>query len=136
MIEEKLKKLIIERYGSLVAFSEKIGLPNSTIDSILRRGIGKGKVENVISICKELQISIDGLRHNVIKPVTFENISREEFENHTHKKCEKPEKISAKELFDKTRYLVSITEDLSDKEKQHFLLSIELIENNSKSKEN
>ena len=76
MIEEELKKLIIERYGSLVAFSEKIGLPNSTIDSILRRGIGKGKVENVISICKELQISIDGLRHNVIKPVTFENISR------------------------------------------------------------
>ena len=45
MIEDKIKNLIVERYGSLVAFSEKIGLPNSTIDSILRRGIGKGKVE-------------------------------------------------------------------------------------------
>lgn len=133
MIEEELKKLIIERYGSLVAFSEKIGLPNSTIDSILRRGIGKGKVENVISICKELQISIDGLRHNVIKPVTFENISREEFEKIS---LDKFKNISRKELFDKTKYLISITEDLSDKEKQHLLLSIELIEDNSKSKEN
>lgn len=131
MIEDEIKKLIMERYGSLVAFSEKIGLPNSTIDSILRRGIGKGKVENVILICKELQISIDGLRHNVIKPVRFENISREEFENII---LEKLDKITATELFDKTKYLISITEDLSDKEKQYLLLSLKLIESSSKSK--
>lgn len=107
MIEKEIKNLIIERYGSLVAFSEKAGLPNSTIDSILRRGIGKANVENVMLMCKELQISIDALRHNVIKPVTFENISQTE-------------------LAAQTKYLISITEGLSDKKKQHLLSTIEL----------
>lgn len=82
-------------------------------------------------ICKELQISIESLRHNVIKPVTYENISREEYENITR---EKLEKISAKELFDKTKYLISITEDLDENDKQYLLLSIKLIEDSSKSK--
>lgn len=123
MIENEIKNLIIERYGSLVAFSEKIGLPNSTIDSILRRGIGKANVENVMLICKELQISIYGLRHNVIKPAKYENITREEFENISHKGNEK---ISRKELAEKTKYLISITYDLSDKKKQHLLSTIEL----------
>ena len=123
MIEQQIKDLIIERYGSLVAFSEKIGLPNSTIDSILRRGIAKANVENVMTICKELQISIDGLRHNIIRPVAYEKISREEFEKYSHKGNEK---ISRKELAEKTKYLISITYDLSDKKKQHLLSTIEL----------
>lgn len=107
MVEEEIKKLIIERYGSVAAFSDKVGLPNSTMDSILRRGLGKANVENVMRICKELQISIDGLRHGIIKPVTFKNISQSE-------------------LAFQTKYLISITEGLSEKKKQHLLSTIEL----------
>ncbi len=123
MIEEKIKNLIIERYGSLVAFSEKIGLPNSTIDSILRRGIGKGKVENVMLICNELQISIDGLRHNVIKPVTFENPSRNEVEKTLR---EQVEKLSRQERAKLTKHIISFDEDVSDKEKKLLLSNIDL----------
>lgn len=123
MIEEKIKNLIIERYGSLVAFSEKIGLPNSTIDSILRRGIGKGKVENVMLICKELQISIDGLRYGIIKPVTFINTSREEIESIAHKGLEN---LSRKEAAEITKHIISFAEDVSDKEKKHLLSSIDI----------
>ena len=123
MIEEKIKNLIIERYGSLVAFSEKIGLPNSTIDSILRRGIGKGKVDNVMLICNELQISIDGLRHNVVKPVTFENPSRNEVEKTLR---EQVEKLSRQERAKLTKHIISFDEDVSDKEKKLLLSNIDL----------
>lgn len=60
-VESNLKNLIIERYGTVKAFSQSVGLPNSTLDSIFRRGILKASVTNVIKICDELGISADGL---------------------------------------------------------------------------
>ena len=60
-VESDLKNLIIERYGTVKAFSQSVGLPNSTLDSIFRRGILKASVTNVIKICDELGISADGL---------------------------------------------------------------------------
>lgn len=61
MGEEKLKKKILERYGSIRQFSLKIGVPHTTIDSILKRGIINSNVGNVIKICKELDVSIEKL---------------------------------------------------------------------------
>ena len=43
------------------AFSEKIELPNSTIDSIFRRGVNNASITNIIKICKALEISADAL---------------------------------------------------------------------------
>ncbi|MBE6145031.1 MAG: hypothetical protein E7171_00255 [Firmicutes bacterium] len=107
MIENELKDLIIERYGSLTAFTDKIGLPYSTIDSILRRGIGKANLNNIMIMCEELQISIDGLKHNRIIPITFQKLTRQE-------------------LARQTKYLIADNQELSDKQKQHLILSIEL----------
>lgn len=61
MLEEKLKKLIIDKYGSVRRFSFKIDIPYTTVDSILKRGIDNSNVGNVIKICKALNISIDNL---------------------------------------------------------------------------
>lgn len=61
MFEDKLKNLIIEKYGSIRQFSFKIDIPYTTVDSILKRGIDNSNVGNVIKICKALNISIDTL---------------------------------------------------------------------------
>lgn len=60
-IEEKLKKLIIERYGTMIDFARVLDIPNSTLQSIMNRGIHKASINNVIKICSALHISTDGL---------------------------------------------------------------------------
>ena len=108
MIEKEIKELIIERYGTLAAFTEKIGLPYSTLNSILKSDIGKANLKNVMLICEELQISIDALRHNRIVPsVTYKGLSR-------------------KDLARQLKYLIDDADGLSDKKKQYLLSTIEL----------
>lgn len=65
-IEQQLKVLINQRYGTAKAFSEKIGMPNSTLDNIFRRGIANSSVTNIIKICNGLSISADGLAEGKI----------------------------------------------------------------------
>ena len=47
-LESKIKELIISRYGSLKKFSEKINMPWTTLDSILKRGIANSNIKNVL----------------------------------------------------------------------------------------
>ncbi|WP_341636410.1 XRE family transcriptional regulator [Staphylococcus casei] len=54
--EKDLKRLMENKSGSVKAFSEDIGLAYTTVRSILERGIFNAKVENVIKICKGLNI--------------------------------------------------------------------------------
>lgn len=56
MNEQQVKTLIIERYGSIRAFSEFVDIPNSTVVSILERGFLNSKLKNVFAICKALNI--------------------------------------------------------------------------------
>jgi transcriptional regulator with XRE-family HTH domain len=53
---------LIEKTGlSKKAFAEKIGLPPTTLRSMLERGIGNASVDNVIKVCKGLGITIENL---------------------------------------------------------------------------
>lgn len=67
-IEDRLKELIIERYGSVIDFSKEIDMANSTLASILSRGIHKASIGNIIKICNALEISADGLAMDMIMP--------------------------------------------------------------------
>jgi predicted XRE-type DNA-binding protein len=67
-IEEQLKVLIIKQYGTLGTFTKKIGMPQSTFATIMRRGIHRASVDNIIIICKELDISADYLAQDKIVP--------------------------------------------------------------------
>lgn len=67
-IEDKLKELILSRYKSLREFSQVIDMPYSTLDTILKRGIDKASIGNIIKICQELHISADELANNRIVP--------------------------------------------------------------------
>lgn len=67
--EDELKRLIVSRYGSMLNFTKKVGLSNSTVATILTRGIGTASVTNVIKMCKELGISTDKLAYGEIVPI-------------------------------------------------------------------
>ena len=75
MLEDKIKELIIEKYGSVRQFALKIDVPYTTIDSILKRGIDNSNVSNVIKMCKALGISVDkSIESNeIISNLTFDN---------------------------------------------------------------
>ena len=66
MIEEKIKNIIIDRYGSVRRFADKIHVPYTTIDTILKRGMLNSNVLNVIKICNELGIDVDELANNKV----------------------------------------------------------------------
>lgn len=75
MLEEQLKKIIIDKYGSIRKFAMKIDVPYTTIDSILKRGIDNSNVGNVIKMCKELNLSVDKLvdENEIIDIINFDN---------------------------------------------------------------
>ena len=68
MIEDVLRDLIVEKFGSVVAFARHLGVPNSTIASILQRGVRNASVTNVVRICNALGISADELAEGRITP--------------------------------------------------------------------
>ncbi|MBR2558103.1 MAG: helix-turn-helix transcriptional regulator [Methanobrevibacter sp.] len=65
--EEKLKNYIISKHGSVRKFAPLTGLPYSTIQSILRRGIENCNVQNIQQICDALNISSTDLLNGIIK---------------------------------------------------------------------
>ena len=82
-IEQKLKELIVSRYGSMVNFSRATGIANSTLATILKRGINKANINNIFLICKELGISATALSDGEIKkaeenPKKYEYIDLQE----------------------------------------------------------
>lgn len=62
--EEFIKQLIISKYGTIKNFSKFINVPYTTICSILERSIGKAGIDNVIKICKGLEISPEQLSND------------------------------------------------------------------------
>ena len=60
-VEMELKQLILSKYGSLSDFCKKIGLPWTTLDSILKRGVEKANIKNILKITTELGIDVESL---------------------------------------------------------------------------
>ena len=60
-IEEKLREEILSKYKSVLEFTESIGMPYGTIQSIFKRGINNSSITNIIKICVALGISTDEL---------------------------------------------------------------------------
>ena len=65
--EEKLRHLILSRYKSIREFTIEADIPYTTMDSILRRGVGNSSVDNIIKVCKTLRISVDALARGEIQ---------------------------------------------------------------------
>ena len=67
--EQKLIDLIKAKYGNLVKFTSTIEMPNSTLATILKRGIDSASISNIIKICHALNISVDELAKGNIVPI-------------------------------------------------------------------
>lgn len=74
MLEQELKKLILSKFKSVKGFSEKANIPYTTVDSILKRGVGNANVINIIKMCQALNIDTDALSEGQIKP-RIENVN-------------------------------------------------------------
>ena len=62
MEREKIIKSLIEEKGmSIKAFADYAKIPYTTLYSMLERGIGKASVDNVIKVCKALDITVEDL---------------------------------------------------------------------------
>lgn len=79
-IEEKLRKEILKNHKNLAAFCAEIDMPWTTLDSILKRGIAKASITNVLKITNGLGIDAESLLDNLIvprvpitEPLTFED---------------------------------------------------------------
>ena len=87
-IEHELKELILSQYKSIREFSNIIGIPYTTLDGILKRGIDKAGISNIIKICSHFKISTDKLAQGKIVPIdsvfTTTSLSLKEKEHLMH----------------------------------------------------
>lgn len=60
-----ISRLIEEKGYSRRAFAERIGLPPTTLQSMLNRGVGGAAIDNVLKVTKGLGITIDELEEMV-----------------------------------------------------------------------
>lgn len=67
-VEESLKGIMLERYGSVKECARQIQMPYGTLDAILRRGVLNSGLQNVLQICEGLHISADALADGKIIP--------------------------------------------------------------------
>ena len=118
-IENRLKELILERYGSVVEFSKEIDMANSTMASILNRGVHKASIGNIIKICSALDISADGLAMNKIIP-------NEKEQKSIHESTDLDELLSTTKLKIKACNLTIDGEVATTEEKEIIIDTLEL----------
>ena len=67
-LENRLKDYILENYKNLTAFCNEIDMPWTTLDSILKRGIKKSSIINILKITHGLGIDAESLIDDKIIP--------------------------------------------------------------------
>jgi repressor LexA len=60
-IEERIRELIEERYGSVAGLSRTTGIPATTIYNLLTRDFRGGNIDTVLPLCHALDIDPDAL---------------------------------------------------------------------------
>ena len=82
--EESLREIMIQKCGSVKEFAAKANLPPETVYAILRRGVLRAGLSNILQICETLGISADGLAVGKIVPVDESYRQKTEIEEVLH----------------------------------------------------
>jgi len=82
--EESLRQIMIQRYGSVKEFATAANMPCETVYAILKRGVLRAGLANIIQICERLGISADGLAVGRIVPVDKDYRQKTEIEEVLH----------------------------------------------------
>jgi predicted transcriptional regulator len=62
MEKAKILEMLIKKNGySIRAFAQKCGIPESTLYTILKNGVGRASMDNILTICKCLGIKVEEL---------------------------------------------------------------------------
>lgn len=56
-----LERLIKEQGYNLKSFAEKCGIPYTTLYGIIKNGVGRATMDNILLICKNLGIKVEEL---------------------------------------------------------------------------
>lgn len=69
-LEEQLKQIILSKYKNVSRFASAVGLPNSTIDSIINRkdGVTKAGVQKIIKIFALLNLDVESIDAGTLSP--------------------------------------------------------------------
>jgi len=67
-IEEQLKSAILNKYKTVSAFTSEIGIPNSTLNSVFKRGISKAGVNTMIKVFDALDLDIESVTGDTLLP--------------------------------------------------------------------
>lgn len=125
-IENQLRELILLKHGSLREFTFNIGIPYSTLSTILKKGIMTATMSNMVKICNALDIKLDGLVAGRIvenKPGEI-LLDVEDILNRTKNNIEYPNvKIDGKIMDESTKKLLINSIDLS------YQLSLKMLKN-------
>jgi len=65
---------MIDERGSRRSFAEEIGIPPTTLQSMLTRGVGRASIDIVIKVCRALGITVeqlDDMAKGVYNPETI-----------------------------------------------------------------
>lgn len=60
-IEEQLKSIIKTRYKSVRAFTNQIGIPYTTLDSVFKRGISNSGIGTMLKIFESLDLDVESI---------------------------------------------------------------------------
>lgn len=63
MEKAKILEQLIKANYSVRSFAQKCGIPESTLYTILKKGVGRASVDNIIIICQNLGITIEELEN-------------------------------------------------------------------------
>lgn len=66
-IEEQLKNIIKMRYKSVRAFTNQIGIPYTTLDSVFKRGISNSGIGTMIKIFESLNLDVESIPTGILK---------------------------------------------------------------------
>lgn len=67
-VEEQLKAEILRQYKSIAAFTSAIGVPNSTLNSVFKRGISNAGVETMVKVFTALGLDLESIQDGHLRP--------------------------------------------------------------------
>ena len=110
-IEERLKNHINNKFSSVLEFCETSGIPNSTLQTVFKRGITNTSSKTIFRICDALALDVNALYAGEIK-------------------SSKPEKKSPTDPVDVIEYVAKMEklpltykgEELTDEQKEKIAL--------------
>lgn len=130
MEKAKIIERLIEEAGySKKAFAEKVGLPPTTLRSMLSRGIGNASIDNVIKVCKGLGITTDELEQMANGEMEMKNPSVAQLTSKDERDIEKKLQEIINDLNGSDSYAAFNGQTLDDMDEEDRELLIASLEN-------